>query len=159
MDDTPLGDEFNFDAFQSMDEAARQRLHAKIIEAREQEWFNGVGDPPIGLFAYSARPDSAHWSNKTPAQILEDVNALLAYNHTTPAPSRMYITPQLYWAMLRYPTLRRLELGRGKSKRHRRPLAFTRRLSRKFPVIPVRQMTTTEQMVTRFSGVRVEARE
>ena len=78
-------DEFNFDAFQALDSEGAQKLRTKM--SKDTEWFDlgdgsGARVDGLGLWASNARPDSAMWLNKSPTEILADVNAALAQFYT-----------------------------------------------------------------------------
>lgn len=88
-------DEFDFDAFNALDAEGKQKLRTKLSEGAE--WFNGTGDPPIGLFASNAHPASAAWLNKSPTDILADVNAALAQFYT-PGERGLQQTIEVYGA-------------------------------------------------------------
>jgi hypothetical protein len=74
-------------------------------------WHQGQS----GLYASNGRCVSPDWAHKTPAEILADVNAMLAQTIALTAPDNpdnLWMRPDLYWAMRNgAPGMKRLRRG------------------------------------------------
>jgi len=91
--------------------------------------FSTVFAAPYGVPNTSSGSCSS-WSDKSPTDILTDVNAALTALYTPiPAmPSTICMSMPVYWQILRYPVLALMQ----RSRKTRRPKLFVRQLTRQY---------------------------